>query len=700
MGKIEKIKLSGVTGGVTTGIVKGACPHDCPDACALQVTVTKGIVTKVEGAKNHPPTDGVLCTKVSRYAQRTHHKDRLTQPLKRVGPKGSGQFEPVSWDQALSDIAEKLTAVAAENSLSVLPYSYAGTMGFVQGEGMAGRFFNRLGASALDRTICAAAGAAGLKYTLGASVGMDSLQFQNAKLILLWGTNPITSSVHLWTRIQEAKRRGAKIIAIDPFASDSAQKCHEHIALMPGTDAALALGMMHVLIQENLLDKNYIEQYTVGFEELKARALTYTPARVAKICQISEAQIISLARDYGRTRSSAIRLNYGMQRSSGGGNAVRAILSLPALTGAWRESAGGALLSASGWFPVTTAKLEGHDLHPLPTSRQRTINMSSIGDALLTADPPIKALVVYNSNPVAVAPDSEKVIQGFKRDDLFTVVLEHFQTDTADYADYILPATTQLEHFDVQKSYGHFYLMCNQPAIAPIGQSKPNSEIFRLLAKHMGFTDSAFSLTDQELAREAVDWRHPRLAHTNYEALLEDGWVRLQVETGQTGANEGLFARGRFPTPSGKCEFFSQRLLDQGLDPLPDYVEPYDPPTTTYPLRMISPPTRHFMNTTFVNIESLRQSEPEPIVYLHPNDAKNRGIESGAMVSMHNQRGACLLRAQISERARAGLAVVPSIWWHKLSEGGKNVNALTSQRLTDLGGGATFYDCAVQVSLV
>jgi anaerobic selenocysteine-containing dehydrogenase len=699
MGKIENIAINGVV----NGVVKGACPHDCPDACALKVTVTQGVVTKVEGDPNHPPTDGVLCTKVSRYAQRTHHKDRLLQPLKRVGPKGPNQgpaqFEPVSWEEALTDIAAKLTAIAAQNSLSILPYSYAGTMGFVQGEGMASRFFNRLGASALDRTICASAGAAGLKYTLGASVGMDAIQFQDAKLILLWGTNPVTSSVHLWTRVQEAKRRGAKVIAIDPFASDSAQKCHEHIALMPGTDAALALGMMHVLIQDNLIDKNYIEQYTLGFEALKVRAMAYTPARVAKICQISESQIIQLARDYGSTQSSAIRLNYGMQRSSGGGNAVRAILSLPALTGAWRHSAGGALLSSSGWFPVQTAKLEGHHLHPLPVSQQRTINMTAIGDALLSADPPIKALIVYNSNPVAIAPDSEKVIQGFARDDLFTVVLEHFQTDTADYADYILPATTQLEHFDVQKSYGHFYLMCNQPAIAPLGQCKPNSEIFRLLAKQMGFKDAAFELTDQELARVAVDWQHPSLAHSNYDTLLQDGWVRLQVEHGLADKTQAVFANGGFPTPSGKCEFFSQRLLDQGLDPLPDYIEPHDPPTPAFPLRMISPPTRHFMNTTFVNVESLRQSEPEPIVYLHPIDAKARGIAAGAMVRMNNERGACLLRAQISDRTRIGLAVVPSIWWHKLSEGGKNVNALTSQRLTDLGGGATFYDCAVQVSL-
>jgi anaerobic selenocysteine-containing dehydrogenase len=672
--------------------VQGACPHDCPDSCALQVTVKDGVAIKVEGDPSHPPTAGVLCAKVSRYAERTYHKDRLLQPLKRVGPKGSGQFEPVSWPDALADIANKLQQVATQNPLSILPYSYAGTMGFVQGEGMAARFFNKIGASHLDRTICAAAGTAGMQYTMGGSVGMDVEQFQNAKLILLWGTNPITSTVHLWARVQEAKRRGAKIIAIDPFASDSAQKCHQHIALMPGTDAALALGMMHILIKENWLDQQYIDAHTVGFEALKERALTYTPSKVAAICQIPEQQVIDLAREYGSTRSSAIRLNYGMQRSSGGANAVRAVMSLPALTGAWREPAGGVLLSASGWFPLTTERLERHDLHP---PAKRTINMTSIGDALLNADPPIKALVVYNSNPVAIAPDSEKVIQGFARDDLFTVVLEHFQTDTADYADYILPATTQLEHFDVQKAYGHFYLMCNQPAIAPLGQCKPNSEIFRLLAQQMGWHEDTFTITDQALAEQAVDWQHPRLQHTSYAQLLETGYVRLAMPTVNSEAL-GPFAQGQFPTPSGKCEFFSQRLLDQGLDPLPGYIAPYEPPTSEFPLRMISPPARNFLNSTFVNIESLRKSEPEPIALIHPDDAAPRMIEQGAMIRLFNQRGAVQVRAQISTRTRAGLVVVPSIWWHKLSPGQKNVNALTSQRLTDLGAGATFYDCAVQ----
>jgi anaerobic selenocysteine-containing dehydrogenase len=682
-----------------TSIVQAACPHDCPDSCALHVTVQDGVAIKVEGDPDHPPTAGVLCAKVSRYTERTYHKDRLQHPLKRVGPKGSGQFEPVSWDVAINDIAARLAAIARENPAAILPYSYAGTMGFVQGEGMAGRFFNKLGASKLDRTICASAGSAGMQYTMGASVGMDVEQFQNADLILLWGTNPITSTVHLWARVQEAKRRGAKIIAIDPFASESAQKAHEHVALMPGTDAALALGMMHVLIKENLIDQDYVAAYTVGFETLKIRAMQYTPAKVAAICQIPEQQIIRLALDYGKTRASAIRLNYGMQRSSGGGNAVRAVMSLPALTGAWRHKAGGVLLSSSGWFPITPQRSEGHALHPLPANQQRTINMSAIGDALLQANPPIKAVVVYNSNPVAVAPDSEKVIAGFAREDLFTVVLEHFQTDTADYADYILPATTQLEHFDVQKAYGHLYLMCNKPSIAPVGQSKPNSDIFRLLAKAMGFTDPEFAVTDEQLAEQAVDWQHPRLQHTSFDHLLQHGWVRLNVQ-----AEEGPFARGGFPSRSGKCEFFSQSLLDQGLDPVPDYIEPHDPPTASYPLRMISPPARNFLNTTFVNIDSLRKTEPEPIAYLHPQDATVRNLSDGSMMRVFNHRGSCDLRVKISDRTRAGLVVVPSIWWHKLSASGasgrKNINALTSQKLTDLGKGATFYDCAVQVCAV
>src|SRR5258708_2402481 len=442
-----------------TEFARAVCPHDCPDTCAMRVTVENGQAVKVTGAPHHQPTQGVLCTKVSRYAERVHHPKRVTAPMKRVGRKGEGRFEPISWDEAFALAASRLTDIAQRAPEAIVPSSYAGTMGLVQGDSIAQRFFHKLGASQLDRTICSAAGAAGLKYTYGASLGMLTEFFDESELILIWGANPIASNLHFWTRAQEAKRRGARLIAIDPDRSPTAGKCHEHIALKPGTDGALALGMMHVLITEDLLDHAYIADHTLGFDELKARAMTYPPARVAQICGVDEQVVVDLARLYGRTKKSAIRLNYGMQRVRGGGNAVRAIACLPSLTGAWRDRAGGLLLSSSGWTPVDSHALERPDLMPgWPAKQSRVINMNAIGDALLhpgdaTFGPKVEAIVVYNSNPVAVAPDSERVAAGFAREDLFTIVLEHFQTDTADYADLLLPATTQLEHLDVHKSH-------------------------------------------------------------------------------------------------------------------------------------------------------------------------------------------------------------------------------------------------------
>ena len=387
-------------------VVRGACPHDCPDTCALVTTVENGIAIKVQGAADHPPTNGVLCTKVAKYLDRTYSPDRLRYPMKRAGRKGEGRFERIGWDEALDTIAAKLKAIAADDPQAILPYSYAGTMGQVQGSSMDRRFFHKLGASLLDRTICSTAGKVGLSYTLGAAIGMDMERFVDSKLILLWGTNPITSTVHLWSRVVEARRRGARVIAIDPYRSLSAEKCDQHIALLPGTDGALALAMMHVLIAEDLLDHDYIARYTLGFDGLAERAAEYSPERVAAICGIDAATIVALAREYGTTKPAAIRANYGMQRTAGGGMAMRTIACLPALIGAWRDPAGGLLLSSSGTYPINRAALERPDLIP---GRPRTINMSTIGDALTTSgDLPVKAIVVYNSNPVAVAPESEK----------------------------------------------------------------------------------------------------------------------------------------------------------------------------------------------------------------------------------------------------------------------------------------------------
>jgi anaerobic selenocysteine-containing dehydrogenase len=690
---------------MTTTHVRAACPHDCPDTCALIVTVEDGVATEVKGDPDHPTTAGVLCTKVARYTERTYHPDRLLHPLRRVGKKGEGKFERISWDEALDTIAAKLRPIAARAPEAILPYSYAGTMGLLQGEAMAGRFFHKLGASLLDRTICATAGATGYKYTIGGSIGTDMEQFQDAKVILIWGGNPIASNLHFWTRAQAAKRNGARLIAIDPYRSLTAEKCHQHIALLPGTDSALALGMMHVLIAEDLLDHDYIASYTLGFEQLKERAAEWTPERTAAICGITAQEVLDLARLYGQTARNgepvAIRTNYGVQRARGGGMAVRNIACLPALVGAWRHPAGGVQLSSSGSFPANKAALQRTDFLQAHGKMPRTINMSTIGDDLLRPaspefGPQVEAVIVYNSNPVAVAPESAKVAAGFAREDLFTVVLEHFQTDTVDYADIVLPATTQLEHVDVHTSYGHLYMMANNAAVAPMGEAKANTEIFRLLAARMGLADPCFQESDDEMAAQAFNTKDVRAVHFDWESLKRNGWQRLNMP-------DAPFAQGGFPTPSGKCEFYSAQMAADGLDPLPAYIAPYESRASNpalaarYPLGMISPPARNFLNSTFVNVASLRATEGEPQLDMHPDDSAARGISHGDMVRIYNDRGSFVCKARVTDKARPGLVVGLSIWWKKLAGDGKNVNEVTSQRLTDMGRAPTFYDTLVEV---
>ncbi|MES2150887.1 MAG: molybdopterin oxidoreductase family protein [Pseudomonadota bacterium] len=687
---------------MTTTQVRATCPHDCPDTCALLITVEDGVATQVKGDPDHPTTAGVLCAKVARYAERTYHADRLLYPMRRIGKKGEGKFERISWDQALDEIAARLKPIAARAPQAILPYSYCGTMGLVQGESMSARFFHQLGASLLDRTICAMAGATGYQYTIGASIGTDLEQFQNSKLILIWGGNPIASNLHFWMRAQEARRNGAKLIAIDPYRSLTAEKCQQHIALLPGTDAALALGMMHVLIAEDLVDHDYIAQHTLGYEQLKARAAEWTPQRTAHTCGITVDEVVGLARDYGQAARAgdpvAIRTNYGVQRVAGGGMSVRTIACLPALVGAWRHAAGGIQLSSSGGFPSNKAALQRPDLIKPGT---RTINMSTIGDDLLRETSPgfgpkIEALIVYNANPLAIAPDSDKVMRGFEREDLFTVVLEHFQTDSADYADIVLPATTQLEHVDAHLAYGHLYMMANNAAIAPIGEAKSNTEIFRLLAARMGFDDPCFAESDEQLAAQAFDSTHERAVHFDWESLKRRGWQKLNMP-------DAPFANGGFPTPSGKCEFYSASMLADGLDPVAGYTPPFESVATNsalaarYPLAMISPPARNFLNSTFVNVTSLRGTEGEPRLDIHPDDCAPRGIADGQMVRIFNDRGSFVARARVTPKARPGLVVGLSVWWKKLASDGKNANEVTSQRLTDMGRAPTFYDTLVQV---
>ncbi len=670
--------------------VRAACPHDCPDTCALRVTVDGGRAVKVQGDPDHPPTHGALCTKVSRYPERTYHPERVLQPLKRVGPKGSGRFEPVSWEAALAEIAARLKAIAARDPEAIVPYSYAGTMGLLQAESMDRRFFHRLGASLLDRTICASAGGEALAATYGGKLGMHLAHYAQSRLILIWGSNSIASNLHFWTFAQQAKRNGAKLVCIDPRKTETADKCHQHIALLPGTDGALALGLMRELVVNDWLDPDYIERHTEGWPALRERAMAWTPERTAEVCGISPDEVRQLARDYGTTKPAAIRLNYGMQRVHGGGNAVRLVAVLPCLVGAWREPAGGMLLSASGWFKRfrNDAALQRPDL--LGARRPRTINMVTIGDDLLRESstafgPKIEALVVYNSNPVAVAPESPKVVKGFAREDLFTVVLEQFMTDTADHADIVLPATTQLEHLDVHTSYGHTYALINEPAIAPLGEAKPNTQVFRELAAAMGFDEPCLRDDDETLARTAFT---PEI---EFEALRRDGWVKLPLP-------EAPFADGGFLTPSGKCQIDAPGLG------VPDFVPNHESVRSTpalaqrYPLAMISPPARNFLNSSFVNVASLRDIEGEPLVEIHEADAAPRGIADGAIVRVFNDRGSYLCKAKLSARARPGVVNALGIWWRKLGLAGTNVNEVTHQRLTDIGRAPSFYDCLVEVA--
>ncbi len=675
--------------------IRAACPHDCPDTCAMLVDVNaEGRAVRVKGDPDHPFTHGGLCVKVAHYEKRTYHRDRLLYPMKRKGPKGSGQFQRITWDEALDTIASRLGDAAGDNPQSILPYSYAGTMGLLQGASMDRRFFHKLGASLLDRTICSSAGMFGMRYTVGASVGTNPETVDQARYILIWGSNVITSNIHLWRYVLRARAKGARVVTIDPLRTRTADQSDEHIAIMPGTDGALALGMMHVILRDGLQDQDYIDRFTIGFPELKARVEEYPPSRVSSITGLSEETIERLTHEYAKNAPAFIRVNYGLQRHAGGGMTVRNIFCLPALVGAWRHPGGGALLSTSGFYPLNFAALERADLIQ---GKPRTINMSRLGDALCNAGPagpagpPVRAMVVYNSNPAAVAPNQQRVLEGLRREDLFTVVLEHFQTDTADYADILLPATTQLEHFDLHRSYGHTYVMVNNPAIEPLGECKPNTDIFRLLARRMSFSDACFEDSDEDMARQALS----TCKGMTLEELKEKGWARLNV-------GDAPFANGGFPTPSGKCEFYSERLRD--LDPLPVYIPPREDRLSNpllaekYPLALISPPAHHFLNSTFVNV--LADKEAGPTLEIHPEDAATRHIATGNPVQVFNSRGDFLATAVVTDRTRTGVVSAPSVWWNKLVPGGRNANSTTSEELTDIGGGATFYDNLVDVRVV
>jgi anaerobic selenocysteine-containing dehydrogenase len=664
------------------------CALDCPDTCSLLVNVEDGTASKLRGNPDHPVTRGFLCGKVAKYLDREYSPQRLLYPQKRVGKKGEGRFERISWDEAFDAIVQKLTETADKfGSESILPYSYAGTMGLLNGGGMDRRFFHRLGASRLDRTICSAAGGAGLMATLGNRYGTEPEQFQHAKLIIAWGANIHGTNVHLWPFIVEARRNGAKLIAIDPVRTRTAAQADQHLRINPGSDLALALGLMHVIIGENLHDTDYVARFTNGFDALAERARAYDPERVAALTGIPKEDIVKLARDYATVRPSVIRANYGVQRSERGGTAVRAIAALPALIGSWKEIGGGLQLSTSQAFQFNRSALEMPELGPAA----RTVNMSELGSALTTLDsPPVKAIVVYNSNPAAIAPDQNRVLKGFRREDLFTVVLEQFQTDTADYADILLPSTTFLEHTDLYLAYGHYHLQLARPALPAPGETRSNVEVFRELARRIGFEDECFQDSEDDMIRALLSSGHPFLAGITLERLDREHSVRLNVSS--EGTPYLPFAEGNFGTASGKCEFGAEAL---------DYTPPIESRfgdaslRKKYPLEFVSSKNDDSMNSTFGNRDSV--DKQTSILHIASDDAEQRGIRTGDLVHAFNDRGSLMLTAEVDGVVGRGVVRAPAVRWAKRSQDGRSVNALTSERLTDIGGGPAFYSCLVEV---
>ena len=652
----------------------------------MLVHVEDGRATRVEGDPDHPVTRGFLCGKVAQYLEREYHPERLLHPMRRIGAKGEGRFERISWDTALDTIATRLKVTAAEyGPESILPYSYGGNMGFLNGGSMDRRFFHRLGASRLDRTICATAGGTALMEALGAKTGTEPEQFAQAKLILVWGANVHGTSVHLWPFIVEARRRGAKLITIDPVLTKTAALADQHLYINPGTDLALALGLMHVIIGEGLEDKDYVARHTSGFAELADLVRGYPPERVSGLTGIAAEDIVNLARQYATTRPAVIRANYGLQRSERGGRAMQAIACLPALTGSWKDAGGGFCLSTSGAFTVDRAALERLDLQPHPA---RLVNMSMLGEALTELD--VQALVVYNSNPAAVAPNSNRVRKGLLREDLFTVALEQFATDTTDYADIVLPVTTFLENTDLYLAYGHYYIQMARPALEAPGECKSNVEIFRLLAARMGFDEACFRDTEDDMIRQALASGHTYLDGISLERLDREGSVRLNVSP--AGEPFQPHAQGGFLTPSGKCEFKAETLA---------YVPPVESRQgdaallKRFPLELISSKNNDSMNSTFGYRDQVDEQTARAMV--HPDDAAARGIGWGDTVRVFNDRGSLRLPVEIAAKVQRGVVRVPSVRWAKKAGDRQSVNVLTPERLTDIGAGAVFYSCLVEV---
>ena len=716
-------------------VVHAACPHDCPDACGVLITIEDGRATRIQGDPEHPVTRGFLCAKVAKYLDRVYSPERVLYPMRRVAPKGpcgAGAparevFERITWDEALDQIAQKFKSIIAEHgSESILPYSYGGTLGALNGASMDRRFFHRLGASQLERSICSSAGEEGLKSVIGIKLGTEPEQFVHSRYIIAWGSNIHGNNVHLWPFIEAARRQGAKLVVIDPYRTRTAKCADWYLPIHPGTDAALALGLMHVIINENLFDADYVSRYTIGFEDLKARAQQYPPEKVAYWTGISAGNIRKLAREYATVRPSVIRVNYGIQRSDRGGMSMRAVTMLPCLIGSWKEIGGGLQLSLSGAFGLNREALEMPELmrkalgHPA-----RIVNMVQLGSVLNSLIvpkmvPPIQALFVYNSNPAAVCPNHNEVVRGLMRPDLFTVVHEQFFTDTTDYADIVLPATTFFEHKDLQTAYGHYYLQVSNQAMDPVGECRSNVEMFRALAERMGFEDDCFRETVDSMIDRALESPNPWLKGITRDRLECEHRIRLNFEGAKNHVGTAApgcpaapflpFAQGNFPTPSGKAEFYSEALKRQGLDPVVAFTPPDESRHGTgsqaagFPLELLARKPDNHLNSSFANLPPVRKLEPWiGDLEMHPSDAQARGVRDGNRVRVFNPRGEIVLRARIVDSQGNG-SVSPGVVagrldWARFSSGGGNINVLTSEKLTDMGNAATFYSVSVEVEL-
>jgi anaerobic selenocysteine-containing dehydrogenase len=679
-------------------LVHGACPLDCPDTCSWIVTVQDGRAVKLEGNREHPYTRGALCAKVNHFLEHTRLPDRLLYPMRRTGRKGAGRFARISWDEALGEIAARWRAIIdRDGPQAIWPYYGTGSLGMIQGLAGAGRrLWNVLGTSQHHLSICMTAGGFATGYTLGDNrIGMDPEGIAEARLVILWGANPLVTHHHIWKFIETARRRGAHVVVIDPVRTRTADQADEHLAVQPGTDAALALGLLHVVVSRGAEDTDFIEAHTLGWDAFRERILQYPPSRVAEITGLPVARIQALGERLATARPTAIRIGPGMQRHAGGGQAVRTITCIPGVTGDWRYPGGGAAYDTRSFFRGNWAALWRDDLRPPGT---RVLAMTRLGEALLELDsPPVRALLVYGSNPAASVPDQNKVRRGLAREDLFTVVLDHFQTDTADFADILLPATMQTEHVDLHNSYGHAYLAWNPAAVAPPGESLSNTEIFRRLARALGVTEPCVYDSDEALARAVLDCDELRMAGITIEALAERGWLRLGEPQPWAPLAKG------FPSPSGRLEFYSARAAEAGLDPLPTYTPPYesvprDPELARrYPLALIAPAGPHFLNTEFSNLPAMRDKAGPQRVLMHADDAAARSLGNGDVARVHNDRGEYLAAVEISDRVPRGIVGGAKGHWPKLNPGGTSIAATVMEKDADMGRGAVFHDNRVDV---